>query len=534
LERLYNRHATVYLIKDNKSKREMILKKYVIEKSDDGIQQDILTEVMILQNMRNHKHLIQIYNVELDDIHNKTNTINIIFEKMDGEFTKLILREPSISQIHDYMYQILNGLFTLHSHGVIHNDIKPQNIVYKKHKSSDELDIKIIDFGLAELINFPYYRARKIKTTHHFTPPEYKHYREIGKISLNSDMFSLGVIFYYLIFPDKYKQLEDSDNSYDQLYNYVFDPNVIDWSIVSRKVGKSGHDLLKGLLELNPDKRISSLQALQHAFFFPQFGRGDITTSDIITTSSDDDDDRRAWELSNLMNKDEFKNKVNQDEFLCVIVEKALNSKIKVKSLQVISFDIWYMLYEQFEKHSLKFVTLNYAIYLMLRYLSVKTFNKPFIEHLAMACLFLSIKYNEYTPDISVGDFPFEQRNNILQFEKDILKTLNWNLPFPLLATKEVVLYNNFLNIIHNKDCTTIISHLYRDYYMFELLSSTIYLCPELVSINKNDLSMAILSFKFPNIKYNQRLKDIMIIWMKKHSRKSWIFRDLLSSWKII
>jgi len=523
LQRLYSRHATVYLIRDNKSKKEMILKKYIIESGNDGIQQDILTEILILQNMKKHTNIIQINNVNLDN-----NDLNIIFEKMDGELTKLILKQPSIQQIQNYMLQILNGLFTLHSHGIIHNDIKPQNIVFKNNRSNN-YDIKIIDFGLAELINFPYYRAAKIKTTHHFTPPEYRHYREIGNISLNSDMFSLGVIFYYLIFPDKYLQLEDSDNSYDDtLYNYVFDPNIINWTLVNQHIGQNGHDLLKNLLELNPDQRISSRNALKHPFFNDSFNSKE-------QTGGQYDEDRRAWEISNLMSKDEFINKTNQNEFLDIIVNKSLKTKIKVKPLQIIDFDIWYILYEQFEKHNLKFITLNYAIFLFFKYLSIKSFNKVFLKQLAMACLFISIKFNQYNSNIDVTDFPSDQRCNILNFEKDILQTLKWNLPLPLLLTKEVVLYNNFINIIFNpidKNYQTI-THLYHDYYMFELLSSMIYFSPNLISIDKNELSLAILSFKFHNIKFNHRIKDIIINLLKKRSKKSWIERELLSSLKI-
>ena len=49
-----------------------------------------------------------------------------------------------------HMFQILKGLDYIHSQGVLHRDMKPQNLLI-----SEKEEIKIADFGLSRCVNLP-------------------------------------------------------------------------------------------------------------------------------------------------------------------------------------------------------------------------------------------------------------------------------------------------------------------------------------------------------------------------------------------
>jgi len=513
----------VYLIKDYKSRKNMVLKKYEFEPSDRGIDSTVLMEATILNLVKGEKNLLQLHKIE-----KKQKSIDLYLEKMDGEVIELILAEPSIGQIKNYLKQMLNGLFFLHQNGIIHNDIKPKNILYRKIKDGkageEKFEIKIIDFGLAYLINFPYYRARNIQTTHHYTPPEYFDHREVGRVSVNSDIFSLGVIFYYLINPQDYRETD-----YQRGYDYIFDPNQIDWKMVKSKIGKQGADLLEQMVELDPEKRISSLRALDHEYLKNvrinirgggQSGGGD-----------------RRFEIANLMSRNEYFNRRNQEEFLELIVDKCRDTKFKVNPKQRIPIHIWNVMYDLFEDLSLKFVTLNYAIYLMLKYLTHRRIRQDQWEHLAFACLFLSSKLNEFKIELKLTKYKVSVRKTILKFEREIIEIFDWEFPIPLLLTKEVVLYDTFLQIIfenkHVDPNETFVGNLYNVYYMLELLSSITYFSDELAGIKKEELVMAILAFRFPEIPHSFRIKQGIIDLLKSKRQIFWIERDLLKYWNI-
>lgn len=68
----------------------------------------------------------------------------LVFEKANSIDTKALLRNCSIEEGKDYMYQILTALQYSHSMGIIHRDVKPGNIIV----DLDNRKVKLIDWGL--------------------------------------------------------------------------------------------------------------------------------------------------------------------------------------------------------------------------------------------------------------------------------------------------------------------------------------------------------------------------------------------------
>lgn len=134
-------------------------------------QSKINREVLVLRNL-NHKNIIPLRDVVYDK---QTDTYSLIFDYIKHKDSVELLDGStlSLSMIKHFTKQILEGIEYAHSRGIMHRDLKPQNIIiFKKH-------LKIIDWGLAEfyhpeqdysvrvasryykgpelLVNYPYY-----------------------------------------------------------------------------------------------------------------------------------------------------------------------------------------------------------------------------------------------------------------------------------------------------------------------------------------------------------------------------------------
>ena len=110
----------------------------------------------------------------------KTGTLNLIFEYMETDLLELMKsREPKTleeNQIRDIMHQTLLGLSFMHKYGFFHRDMKPENLLLTRNK------LKIADFGLAreirsvppytEYVSTRYYRAPEciLKSSNYNSP----------------------------------------------------------------------------------------------------------------------------------------------------------------------------------------------------------------------------------------------------------------------------------------------------------------------------------------------------------------------------
>lgn len=90
-----------------------------------------------------------------------------------------------------FMRQLCEGVAYMHSHSVVHLDLKPENIMCKSRSCHQ---IKIIDFGLAQRLEDDK-SVRVLFGTPEFISPEIINYEPV---SVLSDMWSVGVICYVL------------------------------------------------------------------------------------------------------------------------------------------------------------------------------------------------------------------------------------------------------------------------------------------------------------------------------------------------
>lgn len=116
------------------------------------------------------------------------------------------------SDITLYMYKILEALDFAHSHGIMHRDVKPLNIII----NNDEKDLRLIDWGLADYYK-PDMEYNVRVASRYYKGPELL--VDDRKYHYSLDIFSLGCTFAGMLF--KIDTFFKGSDNYDQLAKIV-------------------------------------------------------------------------------------------------------------------------------------------------------------------------------------------------------------------------------------------------------------------------------------------------------------------------
>ena len=73
-------------------------------------------------------------------------SISLIFDHLDNVDFRSLIPSMNDMEIRFYLFELLKALDFCHSRGIMHRDVKPQNIIVNHHKKI----LKLIDWGLAE------------------------------------------------------------------------------------------------------------------------------------------------------------------------------------------------------------------------------------------------------------------------------------------------------------------------------------------------------------------------------------------------
>ncbi len=180
----------VYLARDRELDRTVALKVIRVDlASHPAILERFKREIQLSSNIT-HKNVLRVY-----DLGEVAGVKFLTMQYVDGEDLASLMRRSGrlpLPQVIDIFRQTCEGLQAAHEQGVIHRDLKPQNILIDRHGR-----VAIADFGLAksyEQVSLT--EAGKVIGTPHYMSPE-----QVKGIPLDqrSDLYSLGIILYEML-----------------------------------------------------------------------------------------------------------------------------------------------------------------------------------------------------------------------------------------------------------------------------------------------------------------------------------------------
>lgn len=248
----------------NISKEKVAIK--ILEKDqikDEGDRERVAREIHILKIIR-HPNITQLYEIFEDD-----EKLFLVMEiSSNGELFDYIVKKERIKELEacKFFQQLIDGIEYIHKLNIVHRDLKPENLLL-----DENMNIKIIDFGLSNL-----YLGNKLLKTACGSPCYAAPEMIAGKAyhGLKVDIWSSGVILFALLCG----YLPFDDNDTQKLYRKIMRGEFNIPSFVS----PSAKDLIKKILNTNPNKRYKIQDIKNHDWFKIYKGYVDVPKGIII------------------------------------------------------------------------------------------------------------------------------------------------------------------------------------------------------------------------------------------------------------
>ena len=213
-------------------------------------------EASILKAL-DHPYIVRLYDVF---VHPNV-AIYLVMELMSGgDLYDRIVSKTRYTEVESRrtMRRLLNAVFYLHERkSLVHRDLKPENILCSSR--SNDVEVKLTDFGLAKSITQEGLKTF-CGTPQYFAPEVMRRNYTIagkGRYGREADMWSLGVILFVLL---SGMPPFDISEGFEALGDFkVAFPDTF-WSGVSH----AARDMVRKLLETDPAKRLSVVDACEH------------------------------------------------------------------------------------------------------------------------------------------------------------------------------------------------------------------------------------------------------------------------------
>ncbi|KAI3388132.1 hypothetical protein SNEBB_001192 [Seison nebaliae] len=215
-------------------------------KEDPYVSKNMRREGKLLQLVK-HDNIVQLY-----ELMETENSYYLVMELCDGgDLMDFICAKKHLDEklTQKFIKQIMSAINYLHLIGILHRDLKIENLLLDKHNN-----IKLIDFGLSNLIKkgecitqcgSPAYAAPEL-----LAHKKYDH---------KVDVWSIGVNMYAMLTGNLPYTVEPFNIK--TLYNKMIKGEI---NKLPENLSKNGIDLLMKLLTADPVKRITLIEAMKH------------------------------------------------------------------------------------------------------------------------------------------------------------------------------------------------------------------------------------------------------------------------------
>src|ERR1700754_95412 len=185
--------STVYRAFDVNLERQVAIKLLHREMSADSDQLERFRREARAVAQLSHPHIVGVIDAGEDE-----GRPYIVFEYVEGETLKQRINELGRLPVDEsvaYAIEIARALGCAHSHGIVHRDVKPQNVLIDEEGSA-----KVTDFGIARSLRDDGLTADgRVLGTTDYVPPE----QALGHdVDGQSDIYSLGVVLYEMLTGD--------------------------------------------------------------------------------------------------------------------------------------------------------------------------------------------------------------------------------------------------------------------------------------------------------------------------------------------
>jgi cyclin-dependent kinase 7 len=260
----------------------------------DGLSLDAIREVKFLQEL-NHPNIIKLHSV----FSTKDQNLNLVLEYLPLGDLEVLIRDNTASKIFyspgdmkAWMAMLCRGVYFCHQNFVLHRDIKPNNLLI-----AADGEIKLADFGLARSFSDPFGKMTCNVITRWYRPPElFLGARYYGGAV---DVWSVGCVFAEIVMRNPFIPAETDLAQLTKIYELFGHPTDATWPGVSKlkeyypppdlargqlpprpafmtkadwlqwfgSIGDLGIDLLQKMLIMDPRKRLTAREILEHPYW---------------------------------------------------------------------------------------------------------------------------------------------------------------------------------------------------------------------------------------------------------------------------
>eukprot|EP00584_Thalassiosira_punctigera_P017666 CAMPEP_0172556826 /NCGR_PEP_ID=MMETSP1067-20121228/69247_1 /TAXON_ID=265564 ORGANISM="Thalassiosira punctigera, Strain Tpunct2005C2" /NCGR_SAMPLE_ID=MMETSP1067 /ASSEMBLY_ACC=CAM_ASM_000444 /LENGTH=779 /DNA_ID=CAMNT_0013345729 /DNA_START=78 /DNA_END=2414 /DNA_ORIENTATION=- len=216
--------------------------------------QELVNEIMIMRKL-DHPFVLKLY-----EVYHVKRKLWLVTELLTGgDLSSRKLNEHDTKNV---IEQVLRALVYLHRMGIVHRDIKLENVLYENH--SKQATVRLIDFGLSRTFDRTSVAADYARTPYTMSP-EAAASKTDEKLTDKTDVWAVGVITFIMLsgeFPFIKTNADTKDqNKMDKLKQAKFHFGIT-WK--GRGITGTAKEFVKGCLQADPIKRWTAKEALQH------------------------------------------------------------------------------------------------------------------------------------------------------------------------------------------------------------------------------------------------------------------------------
>ena len=254
----------VYRARDEKLNRDVAIKVLPADLSENAERLHRFEQEAEAAGALNHPNILAVYDVGVHD-----GAPYVVSELLEGETLRDLLdeRQPATRKSIDYAVQLAHGLAAAHDKGIVHRDIKPDNIFITRDER-----VKILDFGLAKLaqptgedVAQTEIATRKVRTdpgtvmgTVGYMSPEQVRGQPVDH---RTDIFSFGAVLYEML---SRRRAFRGDSAIETL-NAILKEEPPELSTSNPNVAPALERVVWHCLEKQPERRFQSANDIAFA-----------------------------------------------------------------------------------------------------------------------------------------------------------------------------------------------------------------------------------------------------------------------------